>query len=170
MGKTSQTTSSSSASPLDRSGVWYRSNFASLESFLKESLTTQAKLKSKLSNPIGVAEGVMTECLQVLKEQRDELQVDVATLNIFQSQFEGWKKELASDLAVSRSSMVRMVQQEGQRCDLLFSRMNPFTFCYWAMLDNDRLEEEWQDTKQEVSAHRQESLKADLLEQVHDTA
>jgi len=171
----SQSSSSSAAavSEDDRSAVWHRSNFAALESFLKETLTTQAKIKSKLSNPIGVAEGVMAQCLQVLNDQREELQVDVATLNIFQSQFEGWKKELVADLTLSQNTMTDMVRQEGQRCDILLNRMNnPYTFYYWTIFDTNQLEEEWLVTKREVAVHRQhdEDLKADLMEHVLETA
>jgi small GTP-binding protein len=171
---TSTTTIYSQSTPSslwnERSSVWHRSNFASLESFLKESLTTQTKLKSKLLNPIGVIEGVMEECLGVLKTERDELQVDVATLNIFESQFEGWKKELYVDLTLARSIMADMVRHEGQRCDLLLGRMNPYNFFYCTLVDTNQLEEEWNDTKREVSAHSHDTLKEDLIEAVHETA
>jgi small GTP-binding protein len=157
----------------ERSSVYQRSNFAALESFLRESLTTQTKVKSKLSNPIGVVEGVMTECLRILENEQKELQVDVATLNIFQSQFEGWKKEIQADLAMSRQSMSSMVRQEGQRYHVLLNRIkkkNPFTLLHWTILNNHPMEEEWHDTKQEVCPHRHKSLKEDLMEQVHETA
>jgi tRNA U34 5-carboxymethylaminomethyl modifying GTPase MnmE/TrmE len=153
-----------------RSNVWHRSNFGALESFLKDSLTTQAKLKSKLSSPIGVAEGVMDQCLETLKEQRTELQADVATLNILQSQFEGWKKELSADLATSRQNMTDMVRKEGVRCDILLSRINLYTFHAWTLFDTQRLEQEWEETKWKTSVHRQKDLEADLLEQVYETA
>jgi small GTP-binding protein len=159
--------------PSERSTVYQRSNFATLESFLKESLTTQAKLKSKLSSPIGVVEGIMTECLQQLKEERDALHEDVATLNIFQSQFEGWKKELTADLLMSRKTMVEMVQQEGQRCDVLLNRIqgNPLNFVNLTVFDTAHLQEEWEHTQHEASTYRHnQSLKADLMELVHETA
>ena len=156
----------------ERSMVWHRSNFSALESFLKDTLTTQEKLRSKLSNPIGVSEGVMAECIRVLKDQREELQVDVATLYIFQSQFDGWKKELAGDMLRSQTVMTEMVRQEGQRCEILLNRMSLFNFYQWNLFDTDRLEEEWRVTKREVSIHRQhdEDLRADLLEHVLETA
>ena len=162
--------SSSASSSL--STVWDQSNFAALETFLKETLTTKAKIKSKLSNPLGVTEGVMTQCLDVLKEQEEELKIDVATLNIFRSQFEGWKKELAADLILSQKTMTNMVQEEGHRCDILLSRMNFYNYHYWTLFETNRLEEEWVETKREVSIHRQhdEDLKADLMEHVLETA
>jgi small GTP-binding protein len=153
-----------------RSNVWHRSNFGALESFLKDSLTTQAKLKSKLSSPIGLSEGVIAKCLDVLMEQRTELQADVATLNILQSQFGGWKKELSADLNQSRQQMADMVRKEGERCAVLLNRMNFVNFHTWMLYDNHQLEQEWEETKRQVSAHRQKELEADLLEQVLETA
>lgn len=152
------------------SGVWQRSNFAALESFLKESLTTQQRLKSKLSNPIGVAEGITVECLRILKGQRKELQVDITTLSIFQSQFEGWKKELEADLVLSRTAMTDMVRQEGERCRILLRRMHILRFYHWNIMDQEQLDIEWEDTKRAVSVHRTKDLKTDLLEQVAETA
>jgi small GTP-binding protein len=161
-----------------RSSVWHRSNFGALERFLKESLTTQAKLKSKLSSPIGVAEGVMTQCLEHLQEQRNELEGDISTLNILQSQFVGWKKELSADLGTSRSTMTELVRQEGARCHILLHRMNYYTFHAWTLptyynmdtTNSTLLDKEWEETKREASVHRQKDLEADLLEQALETA
>ncbi len=155
--------------------VWERSNFSALESYLKETLTGRAKVRSKLSNPVGVAEAVMAECLRVLGEQSEELRADFSTLAMVESQFEGWKKELSADLDLSRTRMTELVEQEGQRCEILFHRMkNPFEFYSWTLFDRERLEEEWSVTQREVSAtiHRQhgEDLKADLIEHVIETA
>ena len=167
--------SKSTRNEADRSAAWHRSNFGALESFLKETLTGRAKVRSKLSNPIGVAEGVMAKCLEVLEDQKEELRADFSTLAIVESQFEGWKKELSADLDKSRSAMTELVEQEGHRCEILVHRMkNPFEFYSWTLLDRDRLEEEWSVTQREVSMtiHRQhdEDLRADLMEHVIETA
>lgn len=159
----------------ERSMAWQRSNFAALESFLKETLTGRAKVRSKLSNPIGVAEGVMAECLSVLETQKEELRSDFSTLAMVESQFEGWKKELSADLDLSRTRMTELVEQEGQRCEILLHRMkNPFEFYSWTLFDRERLEEEWSVTQREVSTtihrHHGEDLKADLIEHVIETA
>jgi len=159
----------------ERSVAWQKSNFGALESFLKETLTRRAKVRSKLSNPIGVAEAVMAECLRVLDDQSEELRADFATLAMVESQFEGWKKELSADLDLSRTRMTTLVEQEGQRCEIMFHRMkNPIEFYSWTLSDRDRLEEEWSITQREVSTtiHRQhgEDLKADLIEHVIETA
>ena len=153
-----------------RSNVWHRSNFRTLEYFLRDTLTARTKIKSKLASPIGVVEGVMVQCLETLKEERGELQADIATLNILQSQFEGWKKELSVDLAASRQNMMDMVRKEGERCNILLGQMSFYNFHLWALFDIARLEQEWADTKRKVSVYRSKDLEADLLEQVNETA
>jgi small GTP-binding protein len=146
--------------------VWERSNFAALEHYLQSSLTTQAKLKSKLSSPIGVAEGVMLQCLQVLGQQGQELEADIATLNIFQSQFVGWKKEMSADLMISRNEMSDRIRAQGERCDVLLNRVSYFEL-YKSILDRKQLEQEWDETS--CSLHSG-GLESDLLEQVQETA
>jgi small GTP-binding protein len=152
------------------SNVWNRSNFAGLESFLKDTLTTQAKLKSKLSSPIGVAEGVMAQCLETLRGQQKDLETDVATLDIFESQFMGWKKELSADLAQSRREMTSMVSSEGFRCEVLLHRIKWHEFFRWALSDMARLEQEWEETKSILAVARSQGLEQELLEQVQETA
>ena len=112
----------------------------------------------------------MVQCLESLKEERGELQADIATLNILQSQFEGWKKELSVDLAASRQNMMDMVRKEGERCNILLGQMSFYNFHLWALFDIARLEQEWADTKRKVSVYRSKDLEADLLEQVNETA
>jgi small GTP-binding protein len=165
-----QKPSSDDHDPQQRSNIWHRSNFQALENFLQTTLTTEAKLKSKLISPIGVAEGVVAQCLKALKGQRSELEADIATLNILQAQFEGWRKEMSADLDQSRHSMTETVREEGDRSEILLGRMNLFQFHAWALWNTQQLEQEWEETKRQASPHRQKSLETDLLEQVQETA
>jgi small GTP-binding protein len=146
--------------------VWERSNFAALEHYLQSSLTTQAKLKSKLSSPIGVAEGVMAQCLQVLEQQGQELEADIATLNIFNHQFVGWKKEMSADLMISRNEMSDRIRAQGERCDVLLNRVSYFDL-YKSILDMKQLEQEWDETSSSLHSR---GLESDLLDQVQETA
>lgn len=141
-----------------RSNVWYRSNFAQLESFLKESLTTQTKLKSKLMNPIGVSEGMMKQCLDLLSHQQQDLQADITTLHVLETQLDGWKTELTFDLKLFCQKAMEMVQSQGDRWNILLARMNYWTFHYWFLIDHVRLEQEWIDTQRTVSLHRPHQL------------
>ena len=159
----------------ERSKIWQQSNFGALETFLKETLTDRAKIRSKLLNPIGIAEGVMADCLKVLDHRKKELRDDVSTLAIVEDQFEGWKKQIQVDLEQSRSAMCSLLEQEGQRCEILLQRMkNPYDFYCWTLFDNDRLEEEWAVTGREVSTthsyKHHKDIRTDLLEHVTETA
>jgi hypothetical protein len=115
-----------------------------------------------------------------LARTTSELEGDILTLNILQSQFVGWKKELSADLGTSRRCMTELVRQEGTRCHILLNqhRMNYYTSHTWTLLssmeDTDTtitttLEKQWKETKREASVHRQKDLEAKLLEQALET-
>jgi small GTP-binding protein len=155
---------------VQRSNVWLRSQFEELESFLKDSLTTEAKLKSKLANPIGVVEGVLIECSKVLDGQSEELQSDIATLNVLRAQFEGWKKELAADLQGFQQGTTAVVRSQGERWHILLNRMNFFSFHYNVLADRAKFDQEWDETRIITSIHHQKGLKSDILSQVDEIA
>ncbi len=157
-------------SDTQRSNVWHRSQFSLLEAFLKDSLTTQAKLKSKLTNPIGVVEGVMRECLKVLEDQSQELQADIATLNVLQTQFGGWKKELSADLQAFQQGTTELVRNNGGRWRILLLRMNIWTFHYYMLIDRAKFDQEWEETRLIVTSHGQQELKDEILGQVDEIA
>jgi small GTP-binding protein len=166
-----KTTDDSENNNEDPTGLWNASNFASLESFLRDSLTTQTRIRSKLTSPIGVAEGLMVQCLETLKQEKEVLQADISTLNILKSQLEGWQKELNADLNTTKTTMTSMIQKEGERFEMLLSRMNLFNFYMWTLPGNPKhFNAEWQETKRQASLHRQKDLEAELLEQVYETA
>lgn len=151
---------------LNESRMWERSNFVDLESFLKHTLTTETKIKSKLLNPIGVAEGMMTECVSVLEEQRKELETDVATLTLLQSQFDGWTKEMNSDMEDSRREIKELFLMEGQRCQILCDRMSYIDQYSWTIFDTDRFDSEWSSTRRGAK----NGLESQILELVRETA
>ncbi|CAJ1935904.1 unnamed protein product [Cylindrotheca closterium] len=163
--------------------IWKDSNFGALESFLRDSLTTQTRIRSKLTSPLGVAEGLMVQCLETLKKEKQELEADLSTLNILKSQLEGWEKELQRDLDASKERIVKTVTQEGTTVELLFSRMSVFQFYAWGLLSSNKNNatmtgpphakflKEWDEAKlQQASLHKSNDLKEELLEQVYETA
>jgi small GTP-binding protein len=129
------------------SGLWKRSNFAALESFLRETLTTQTKIKSKLINPILVAEGMMAECLRVLANEKRELEIDIATLNLLKSQLGGWDKEMSADMESFRREIGSILSHEGSRCQRLEKRMSLSEMYMCALFDENRLYLEWKRTR-----------------------
>lgn len=155
-------------SDIQRSNVWLRSQFEVLENFLKDSLTQQTKLKSKLVNPIGVVEGVLRECTKVLDEQSQELQSDVATLNVLQAQFGGWKKELSGDLQNFQQGTTGVVRSQGERWQILLNRMSFLSFHYNMLVDRTKFDQQWDETRLITSIHHQKGLKSDILSQVEE--
>jgi small GTP-binding protein len=155
----------------DLKRAWKESNFASLESFLRDSLTTETRIRSKLTSPIGVAEGIMAQCLKTLKVEKKELQADNAALHLLKSQFDGWTKELSSDLNGINKSIAAIVEMEGQQGELVLSRINLYNFYAWTLTGSTaNLEREWEETKRQSSLHRQQDLETELLDQVHEMA
>ncbi len=152
----------------DESGVWRRSNFAALESFLKNTLTAETKVKAKLTNPIGISEGMMLECLTVLKEERKDLGVDISTLNLLQSQFTAWEKSMNSEVDKFRRDVRSVLMSEGERCQKLVRRMNLFDW-YMFLLDESRFLSEWRRTKR-IRLDSVRSVEDELLNLVEETA
>jgi hypothetical protein len=132
----------------DQAVIWKRSNFAALESFLRDSLTMETKIKSKLTNPIGVAEGWMNDCQKRLKKENQELEDDQITLNLLSSQLEGWRKEILKDMERAKSNISDRLQQEGKRAHVLMKRLESWSDFYnAAILEQTLLSREWKKTQ-----------------------
>ncbi|KAL3939469.1 MAG: hypothetical protein SGBAC_005817 [Bacillariaceae sp.] len=173
-----------STNPIGNTGdspeqIWKASNFAALESFLRDSLTTQTRIRSKLSSPLGVAEGLMVQCLDTLKKEKQDLEADLSTLNILKSQLEGWEKELQRDLNSAKERLTQTVKQEGGTVELFFSRMSIIQFYVWGLLSSNntttgqqsKFQKEWDEAKlQQASLHKSNDLQEELLEQVYEAA
>ena len=135
--------------------VWNRSNFGSLERFLRDTLTTETKIKSKLSSPIGVAENVLDQCQRRLQSEQKEFETDIATLNLINSQFNAWKKELVSDMNTMNQEIQSMLLHEGQRGAVLLRRMNWKDLYTSCLFDTSLLRSEWEKTKAPLTIRQQ---------------
>lgn len=89
----------------NNNNLWQRSNFGQLETFLIRELTASSKIKTKLSNPLGVAEGILLDCKREIERRQDDLDVDVATLKLLRSDSEAWEKDMQSILERQRSNI-----------------------------------------------------------------
>jgi small GTP-binding protein len=85
--------------------LWQRSNFGKLETFLSATLTASSKIKTKLSNPLGVAEGILLDCKHEIERRQEDLDVDVATLKLLRSDSEAWEKDMQSILERHRANI-----------------------------------------------------------------
>lgn len=153
---------------LPNNSVWERSNFAALESFLQDTLTMETKIKTKLSNPIGQAEGMVTASRDALHLEKEDLQLDIATIKLLHTQYAAWKKEMDAQMADFRRDVVNVLQSEGARVGILLRRVGLFQFFKTALFDMKELELEYDNTRPNYSSKK--STVADLLERVEETA
>ena len=153
---------------LPNNSVWERSNFAALESFLQDSLTMETKIKTKLTNPIGQAEGMVTASREALKLEKEDLELDVATIKLLNTQCAAWKKEMDAQMAEFRQDVASVLQSEGERAGILLSRVGLFQFYKTTLFDMKELEMEYDNTRPNYSSKK--STEADLLEHVEETA
>jgi small GTP-binding protein len=123
--------------------LWNRSNFQEFEHFLKESLTSESKLKAKLLNPVGVGEGILKEGLERLRQEEIALQADIATLDLLNAQFESWSKEMATDAKLSCQELKQLFQTEGHRVKNILERAGTISVLNWCLLHAAKWEAEW---------------------------
>ncbi len=142
------------------SKVWERSNFAALEDFLKESLTEETKIQAKLLNPLGVADGMLSECVDVLRRRGKGLETDISTVNLLQSQMDAWKKDMDVDLKQFRDDAKYSMMTEMSRCEKLINSMGIFErYAIFLTGDEAKLRSKWSETKVvTVSEHVQNEL------------
>ena len=134
----------SASGGLTNNAVWKRSNFEELEEFLSTTLTDRIKVRSKLLNPLGVAEGILDDCVESLKAQQDELETDTATLRLLESQMSGWTLEMETEMSKFRLEVRDVLRLEGGRCRELIQRTSFYDQMRWAVFGDRRaFQEAW---------------------------
>lgn len=153
----------------EQAATWTRSNFGALESFLRDTLTVETKVKSKILNPIGLAEGWLLECQEKLAKESRELEVDRATLRLLSSQMNAWRRELEADMDRAREKVSSRLESESQRPAILLKRLHKVTnFFHATVLDPAHLLREWRKT--EPISHKHETIRDELNEWIVDSA
>jgi len=152
---------------IDSSKMWKRSNFASIEMFLKETLTEETKVQAKLLNPLGVTDGMLSECFDVLKSRSRELETDIATVNLLENQMDSWKKDMDGDIDQFRNDVRDHLQKEMNRCRYLVNSIG-IVEMYTVVLVDDRtiLNTKWEDTKSVIVS---DNVHKEILESVHES-
>ena len=136
-------------SKIESSKLWKRSEFAKLESFLMDNLTEEAKIQAKLLNPLGVTDGLLSECINVLDQRRKELETDVATMNLLSNQMNAWKRDMDRDITQFQVDIKDHMQKEMDRCRALIDSIG-FMEKYNLLLndhDGTKLQSKWDGTK-----------------------
>lgn len=80
------------------SPTWKRSGLETLQKFLIEELTNEAKVKTKLCNPIRVAESIARDALETLNSRQKALDSDNATLLLLEEQMKAWEVLMVRDM------------------------------------------------------------------------
>ena len=143
-------TSNGDKNELESSKVWNRSMFADLESYLKDNLTDDAKVKAKLLNPVGVAEGILRDSRSVLSEREKDLLIDTATVNLLNKQMESWLKEMEEDIRKFRTDIQTITQIEMDRCQVFLGSVGLFDRLTCLVSGNDNLLGFWDESQSAI--------------------
>jgi GTPase Era involved in 16S rRNA processing len=150
----------------ERTSVWRRSNFSSLENFLKESLTEETKIQAKLLNPLGVTEGMLNDCVKVLNVRRKELDSDLATVNLLKNQMISWKRDMEQDVSRFEKSVHEVLVYELERCRSFMNNLGwleRYGLCFNG--DESQWNAKWDDTK---SITVSQGIESELLSMTKD--
>ena len=97
------------------SATWKRSGFPQLQKFLVDELTNEAKVMTKLCNPIRVAESIARDALEALDKRDASIESDKATLSLLEEQMKAWKSEVEGDMSNDRSLVQRLFTKSSDR-------------------------------------------------------
>lgn len=150
----------------ESTSVWKRSNFSSLEKFLKESLTEETKIQAKLLNPLGVTEGMLNDCIKVLNARRKELDSDIATVNLLRNQMMSWRRDMEHDVSRFEKNVHEILVYELERCRSFVNRLGwleRYVLCFNG--DDSKLNGKWDDTKSITVSH---DIEDELLSMTKD--
>ena len=116
---------------------------------LLKTLTASSKVKTKLLNPIGVAEGILVDCQQEIRRRKEELEVDVTTLQLLTTQTDAWERDLQTDVIDKCRMNIREVM-EG-RAEMAMRVVNELSlFEQWRLgtgLGGSTFDKHWREAK-----------------------
>ena len=155
----------SASSSLQDSALWKRSNFQALHDFLQNTLTKDTKIKSKLLSPIGEAERIVHSALDQLKAQQEALAQDLATLQLVQSQLQGWRNSIDQEMKSAHQELCGPLELESKRASRFLQRNSLWQLMQWSLFSNfdntyhHRLHTAWDNTQSSYSSN---SLKEEM--------
>ncbi|KAL7554643.1 hypothetical protein ACHAWF_018554 [Thalassiosira exigua] len=140
---------------LDDNTLWKRSNFGTLEHFLSTTLTASSKVKTKLLNPIGVAEGILLECQNEIQQRHAELDVDIMTLRLLSQQTGAWEKEQREMIKTCQTRVGDIISERSQMAKRVVDELSVIELCKMGIgIGEDVFDRSW------LNANRQASSKA----------
>lgn len=84
------------------SRLWESSRFGELEAYIHGLLSRDEIVRSKLLNPIGVAETVVAHTLARMDQRREVLLSDMSTLKLIEESMEGFMQDMERDVKYER--------------------------------------------------------------------
>ncbi len=150
---------------IESSKLWIRSGFDTLESFLRVSLTDEAKVQAKLLNPLGVTDGLLSECLNVLDQRKTELETDVLTLNLLNNQMSAWRRDMDADVEQFQVDIRDQMDKEMDRCRSFVDSIGFLEKFTLFLLNNQMLEVKWDNTKSIIVSN---DVEKEILENVRE--
>lgn len=148
--------------------LWKSSQFGALEQFLQETLTTDHKIRAKLASPLGVVERRMETALHRISKELDELDTDIATMNLVKNHMDGWMKEMVVDMEEVRKEYRSLLEKQAKRAQSLLRRMSWWQYYNWSVMDNEGLQIAWESTR--PSGLKQGNLHDTLIELASETS
>lgn len=94
---------------------WERSGFEALEGHMRDELSDEAKVRSKLLSPLGVAESVAARAAGKVSERREALKSDEMLLELVDEQLSSFMADLERDAAFERLQIDKALDRMRER-------------------------------------------------------
>lgn len=101
---------------------WEDSRFGSLEKYLMSVLGQEQLIKSKLKNPLGVADRIITDSITNLENRQHVLEGDFRVLEMIEENMVAYKNDMEREIKLFRINIKTLLQQVSDRCEKYLER------------------------------------------------
>ncbi len=99
---------------------WEASNFAALETFMRQQLDARERLRLKLENPLGIASRLLDQYGQVIGNRQSLLKGDFQTLDTIDEQVSAYETDMRRDFKYQVSHVDNVLYEMAERGDRFF--------------------------------------------------
>lgn len=130
-----------------------------------KTLTASSKVKTKLLNPVGVAEGILVDCQTEIRRRQEELEVDVLTLRLLTNQTDAWERDLHVEVIDKcRSNMRQIIEDRADMAKRVIDKYSYFERLKLGMgLGDETFDRIWMEAKQRGRVALVSKSKDDIL-------
>lgn len=101
---------------------WEDSKFGALEKYLMSVLGQEQLIKSKLKNPLGVADRIISDSIANLESRQHVLEGDFRVLEMIEDNMIAYKSDMEREIKLFRINIKTLLQQVSDRCDKYLER------------------------------------------------